>query len=358
VLAGVLVGTSGLSLVNEPLLQDARVFMDVALGLIVFDLGRRVDLRWMLRERWLLSAGVAESVLAFLCIFFAMRLMGIERVWSAVAAAIGVATSAPVVMIVVDDLRGEGQLTDRILLQTWINTALASIAVAVLTSAVHVEHGAALVEVALHPLYLVLGSALLAVTTSVGLLRLAKWTGKREDLQFILMVGVIVLTVGLARMLKLPVLLVLLALGALARNLDRERWLRNVELGSAARIFVVVLFVGTGASLHLRELPHAALLALVYIAARLIGKGLGTLIPSWLGGVPPAKGLLVTVALQPLSATAVVLALDTAALYPKDAASLTAVVLTAVAFLELAGPLAVQFALKRANETHPETASE
>jgi Kef-type K+ transport system membrane component KefB len=357
VLAGVAIGTSGLGLVSASLLQDARVFIDVAVGLIVFDLGRRVDLRWLLRERWLLTAGVAESVLAFGCVYLAMRGFGMDRVWSAVAAGIGIATSAPVVMVVVDDLRAEGQITDRVLLQTWVNTAIASVVVAVLTSAVHFEHGAGPFRVALHPLYLVVGAALVAVVGSLGLLRAAKWLGKREDLQFILLVGVVVLAVGASRMLKLPVLLVLLALGALARNLDRERWLRHVELGVAARLFVVVLFVATGASLDLKGVPHAALPALAYIAARLLGKGLGTLVPSWKGGVPPSKGLLVTVALQPLSTTAVVLALDTAALYPQDATALTAVVLTAVALLELAGPLAVQFALKRANETQPETAS-
>jgi Kef-type K+ transport system membrane component KefB len=299
---------------------------------------------------------VAESVLTFAFIYLVLRMFGIGGSWSAVAAAIGVATSPPVVMVMVSELRGEGQVTDRVVLQTFINCALAAVAVAVLTSAVHAEHGAHWTEVALHPVYLLVGSLALAGAMAWILLRLARLCGKREDLQFILMAGVVVSTVGLADLLKLPVLLALLCLGALARNLDSARVLRSVELGSAAQIFVVVLFVLTGASLRLRSFAGAAVPAVGYILARLAGKALGTIIPSRLGGLPLQRGVLVTLALQPLSATAVVLVLDAAALYPDDGGQLTAVVLSAVALLELVGPLAVQFALQRAGEAHPEQA--
>jgi Kef-type K+ transport system membrane component KefB len=352
VLAGVVLGAA--HVVQEPLVQETRVFADVALGLIVFDLGRRVDFPWMLKERWLLIAGAAESVLTFFIVFFVLGYFGVPGAWRAVAAAIAIATSPPVVMLVVNDVRAEGLVTDRVLLQTSLNCTIASVAVAVLTSALHAEHGDQWTQVALHPIYLVLGSLFLASLMLAVLLRVAAWCGKREEVQFILTVSAVVLTVGFARMFKLPVLLVPLALGAFARNLDRKRVLRNVELGSGARIFVVVLFVLTGASLHLRYLASAALPAVAYVLARMTGKTLGTAVPSWLAGVSLRKAGLVILSLQPLSVTAVVMALDTAALYPAEGGQLTAIVLSAVAFLELAGPLAVQFALKKAGEVPAE----
>jgi hypothetical protein len=45
---------------------------------------------------------------------------------------------------------------------------------------------------------------------------------------------------------------------------------------------------------------------------------------------------------------------DTEALFPAFGAELAAVVLSAVALLELVGPLATQLALRRAGEAHPE----
>jgi len=50
----------------------------------------------------------------------------------------------------------------------------------------------------------------------------------------------------------------------------------------------------------------------------------------------------------------VVMVRDTALLYPSFGMELAAVVLSAVAALELVGPLATQFALRRAGEAHPD----
>jgi len=44
----------------DPLLDQARIFVDLALGLVLFDLGRRMDLQWMKRDWTLAAAGLAE----------------------------------------------------------------------------------------------------------------------------------------------------------------------------------------------------------------------------------------------------------------------------------------------------------
>jgi len=55
-----------------------------------------------------------------------------------------------------------------------------------------------------------------------------------------------------------------------------------------------------------------------------------------------------------MSGLAVVMVRDTVSLYPSFGRELAAVVLSAVVMLELLGPLATQFALRRAGEAHPE----
>ena len=52
--------------------------------------------------------------------------------------------------------------------------------------------------------------------------------------------------------------------------------------------------------------------------------------------------------------SAVVMVRDTTLLYPAFGRELSAVVLSAVVILELFGPLATQFALRRAREAHPD----
>ena len=58
-----------------------------------------------------------------------------------------------------------------------------------------------------------------------------------------------------------------------------------------------------------------------------------------------------------MSGLAVVMVLDTAAMYPAFGGELAAVVLTAVAVLEILGPAATQVALRRAGEADPAAGS-
>src|SRR5438132_11246004 len=66
---GFVLGPGVLGLITGDALSDARIFADISLGLIVFDLGRRLDLEWVRHDRWLLPTGIAESLLSFAAMF-------------------------------------------------------------------------------------------------------------------------------------------------------------------------------------------------------------------------------------------------------------------------------------------------
>jgi type III secretory pathway component EscS len=57
---------------------------------------------------------------------------------------------------------------------------------------------------------------------------------------------------------------------------------------------------------------------------------------------------------MPMSGMAISIVQNTTQLYPEFGAKLAAIVLSAVLILELIGPVAVQFALKRAGEAKDE----
>ena len=74
VLIGLALGGSGLNVVDAGLVREAWIFVDIALGLILFELGRRLDFAWLRSDPWLAATGVLESALAFACVFLAMIL--------------------------------------------------------------------------------------------------------------------------------------------------------------------------------------------------------------------------------------------------------------------------------------------
>ena len=355
-LIGVACGPHALGLVQGPMFAGARVFIDLALGLIVFELGHRFDLEWLARNRWLAVAALGESAGAFCAIYFGLTWFDYPPLLAACAAAVGTATSPAVVTMVAHELRASGQITERMLLFTAVNCVFAYVALMLFMPLVHLQHATSWRSALLHPAYLMAGALLLGFAGSLLLLGIAKWLGKREDRQFILLVALVILVVGLARALNLPVVVALLTAGILARNLDYDHVLLPLRFGYAGQLLFVVLFVLTGASLDFSGLETVAAVTAVFVLVRFLGKAVAILALGRLSGLRAGGAGLLSLSLLPMSGLAVVMVYDTAALYPRFGADLAAVVLSAVAVLELLGPLATQFALRRAGEAHPETA--
>jgi Kef-type K+ transport system membrane component KefB len=355
VVAGAILGPQGFSLLTGNMLFDLRLLIDLSVGLIVFELGFRLDFKWLRANRWLLATAVAESVFCFWAIFGALVYFDFRPLLAAMAAAIGTATSPAVVMLVAHDLRAEGQITERMLLFTAVNTVFAYVLLTLLMPFLHLEHKATWEQALFHPLYVLWGSIVAGYLACVLMLRLAAWLGKREELQFVLLVAMVIVTVGLAHALKLSVSLTLISFGILARNLDNEHVLLPIHFGYGAQLFFVILFVLVGASLEFSAFNAvAATVVAAYIVVRFLGKGLALLVFGPLSGIRPGGAGLLAVALIPLSGSAVVMVRDTTTLYPAFGKELAAVVLSAVVVLELIGPLATQFALRGAGEAHPD----
>ena len=337
----------------EPLIDSGRIFVDLALGLVLFDLGRRMDLQWMKREWTLAATGLAESLLAFGAVFATLLWFDVSAVKAGIAAAIAMATSPAVVLLVVQDTRAEGQVTERALNLVALNSLLASIVTTILLASAHLEAKMDVEIALLHPAYLFLGSlALGAAVASVARL-LARTVEKTKDLHFTLIAGMVVGAVGLAIMLKLSVILALLAFGLFSRNDARSHDLLNVNLAPSSRLLYIVLFVITGASLPPSALLAAGTAGLALAAARLAGKFIAVLSLAPFGGLRLRQAVGLGMSLAPVSTFALLLQHDVARQYA-DFADVSMMFLAAIFVMEFIGPVAVQVGLKIAGETAPD----
>jgi Kef-type K+ transport system membrane component KefB len=357
-IAGLALGPEGFAVLGRPLLHELRVFTDISIGLILFELGHRIDLGWLKRSTRLALTSVAESALSAVLIYFTLRhFFSVGPLPAAAAAAIGVATSPAVVMRITADLGSEGQVTERTLLLTALNCSIAVLALTALIPSLYFEYRGGWRAILLHPLYLLGGSFALGLVASVLTLQLLQWLGKREDVQNLLLIALVLVTVGVATMFKLSVLLALLAYGGLVRNLDRSHSLAAPDFGLTGQMFFLILFVLAGANLDLAAAGAGIAIGTAFVAVRLIGKtaGVMALIPG--SGLKARQGLLLALALSPMSGLAVIMLQDTQSLFPEFGRSLASLVLPAVVLLEIAGPILTQLALKLAGEARPEPAA-
>jgi Kef-type K+ transport system membrane component KefB len=350
---GFLLGPGVLGLLDAAALREARLLGEFSIGLIVFDLGRRLDLAWARHDRWLLPMGLAESVLSFAAMFAVLLFTGVTTLEAAVAAMIGVATAPAVVLLVANELKAEGPVTRRMLWHVALNNIVAAIGVTLLLPFIEASQSGSALNPIARALWLIGGSTLLGLAAFFVMALFARWLGKSPVPQFVLAVGMIVATVGVAQTGRLSVLLALLVLGACARNLDREHRLVDVEFGRAAQLFFVALFVLTGATLAPSQFGAVAWVGLAFAVVRTLGKAAGLYALAWPAHLSMRQAGTLALALTPMAGLAIGMTRPIYDVAPEFGARLTAIVVSGIAILHLLGPIATRFALIRAGEGEP-----
>ncbi|MFI5319519.1 MAG: cation:proton antiporter [Myxococcota bacterium] len=345
-----------LGVVPAELRDQARVAIDLCVGAILFELGARIDLGWLRRAPWLAALAVGESLVAGAALYWMLSAgFGLPAALAACGAALGVSTSPAVVLRVARDLGAQGQVTERMLMLSATNTAIAVVALAWITPALSAD--AALTGSAIAvSLWVVSGSLFAAgVLAALGLL-VFRVVGKRRESQVAAAFGLIALASGLGVALHWSTPLTCLALGASMRATDHGQRMMAVDFGKAGQLIYVLLFALVGANLDLRALAGAGAAALAFLATRAAAKGVAVLALARATRQPARQAALLALTLQPMFGLGVVLAQDAARVQPALAETVVPLVLAAVVVFEVLGPLCVQVGLRLAGEAEPSPA--
>lgn len=356
VLLGFILGDSVLGWLDTGRRESLRLFIDVALALLLLELGQRLDLQWMRRERWLWVMAIGEIGLTWLLAFTALTVFDFTHAESGFLAALVVSTSPVVVMYMAKAEGADGQVSNRVLALATLNSLAAFVLATALSPLLHLERqGGGIAEIArlfLVPVYRLIGSFGLGVLVFLFFRACARWYGKTAPAQFVLAMGIVILTVGIAHAFELSVLGAMLTIGLLVKNADRARRIRHIDFGVTAEVFCVLLFIVAGASAHFSGSGEVIGAAALLILARFVAKLVPIAVIAPLTPLGLSRAGVVSLALVPLSGFTALVLLDPMNLAFEGNGRLIAVFLTSVAILELAGPILVQFSFRRARESH------
>jgi Kef-type K+ transport system membrane component KefB len=349
-LAGVALGPSGLNWLPVEVLKLSGIFADVAVALVMYQLGRYLDLGWLRHEKWLLATVVSGALLCFVLVWGVLELLGLSRALAMLAGVLAIATAPAVVLVVVRDLGAEGQVTRRLAAMTALNNLVALLAAYALLPLVgEGSHESPLLLLS-HTLYGLCGSLLLAYLMYRLLLLLARWLGRQGSRQFVLVIGVITLAIGAAHTLQLPVILTMLAFAILSRNLDQRYELADLEFGAANDLLIVLLFVSIGATMQLSGLAALGLPVAALIIARLAASAGSIFLFAKQAKLRWSQAALLTLGTLPMAEAGLGLMQAVATLYPRSSADIAPLLAGCLLVLELLGPIATQFALIRSGE--------
>jgi NhaP-type Na+/H+ or K+/H+ antiporter len=279
-----------------------------------------------------------------------MRTFDIAPLPAALIASIAMATSPAVVLSVTREQRGQGQVTERTLLFTALNSIYAVVLSTLLLGWARVEDRGVVDDFLLHPAYLIVGSVALAALGARLFLLVLGFVGRERAAQILVMLAVVWLVFALSLALRLSPLLTLLACGAFVRTFDTQRVLMASEFGLASGIALVLFFALSAATFDTTSVAVAWLPAAALIVARVLVK-LGAMAAfAPLTGIAFRKGLLTGLGLLPMSALALMLIHQTAELSPQIRDQTGGVLVVAVALLQLGGALTLVLALRLAGE--------
>lgn len=353
-LAGAVLGAGGLNWLSGDVLELANIFADLAFALVVYQLGRYVDFGWLRREKWLLVTVLISSLLCFLFVWSALEATGVARSLAMLAGVFAIGTGPAVVMVVVRDLKAEGQITRRLAATTALNNLIALLAAYLLLPVVATETRTPLLTLVSHTLYSLCGAILLAYVTYRLMIMLARLLGRDRNRQFVLVIAVITLIVGASHALQLPVLLTMLAFSLFSKNLDVEYDLMELEFDVASELLIVVLFVTIGATLHLGDLRPIAMAVAALVIARIAAFGCSIFAFAEPAHLSPRQAGLLALGSLPMTEAGLGL-IQISSLYPHTTTDIAPLLAGSLIVMEVIGPIATQFALIRSGDSHRES---
>ncbi|MDY7580044.1 cation:proton antiporter [Herbaspirillum sp. RTI4] len=354
-LVGLLLGQGGLNWLSGDVLQMTAIFSDVAMALVVYQLGRYVDIGWLLREKWMLAIVATSSLLCFVFVSGALRMFGATSVLALLGGVLAIATSPAVVIVVLRDLKAEGQVTRRLAAMTALNNCIALLAAYALLPLIATESGTSAWTLFAHTLYSLVGAFALAYLVYWVMAPLARLLGRRRSSQFVLVIAIITLAIGAAHALNLPVMLTMLFFAILSKNLDRQYDIMELEFGVANDLFMVMLFVTMGASIRFSDLTVVGVSVVLLVAARFLAMGCGVFLFARFARMNWRQAGLLTLGTLPMTEAGLGLMQTAFTLYPNTTADMVPLLAGCLVVLELLGPVATQFALIKSGESGRES---
>ncbi|PUA17063.1 cation:proton antiporter [Glaciimonas sp. PCH181] len=348
---GFILGVGGLDLLSGDVLKLANIFADIAVALVVYQLGRYVDIGWLRREKWLLATVMLSSALCFVFVSGALIWIGTSTVLALLGGVLAIATAPAVIMVVVRDLKAEGQVTRRLAAMTALNNFVAILVAYALLPVIAHEGTTPFITMLAHTAYSLVGSILLAYVTYRLMIPLARLLGRQPSRQFVLVIAVISLAIGAAHALQLPVLLTMLVFAIMSKNLDHQYDLMELEFGVANELFIVMLFVTVGASIRLSDLSMVGLSVVVLIGARFLAMACGVFTFAHFARMKWKQAALITLGTLPMTEAGLGLMQTISYLYPHTTADVLPLLAGCLIVLELCGPIATQFALIKSGES-------
>jgi Kef-type K+ transport system membrane component KefB len=349
-LVGFLLAAPQLGVLPLPEPGTVLLLADVAFGLILFELGYRINLRWLRTNPWIGVSGLVEALLTFVAVFLIATAFGVGRINALMLASLSMATSPATVVRVINEQKSSGQVTERAMHLCALNCVLAVFAfnasIGLWIFRTSEDAGDAL----WNSLVVLAVSSFSGAVFGLLVPALLRMLGKLAQDATVAFALAVILLVSITYTLGLSPVVATLAFGLMARHRRVAFSQAQRNFGALGEILTVVLFVFAASTLDWQKVVAGGAMAVVLVLARLLTKLLGVTAFAHLSGISWRKGALTGVALAPLSVF-VILLIEHARHAGVQVVEELRAVAAVTMLLEVFGPIILQRALVWAHES-------
>ncbi len=283
IIAGLVIGISGLNIINPQTIDQLSFISDFALGIIAFNIGS--DLQFTIIKKLgktILLIALCEALGAFTLVSGIIFLLTRDIATSLILGSVASATAPAATVMVLKEYKASGPLTTTLLGVVAVDDAICLMiySVASSISKVFIKHDIiTLNKVLFHPLLEIILSLLVGVILGIILCYLLKMSNKSGEL-LTFIIGIILLNIGITIKFDLSALLSSMTIGLMVSNISSFSRKAFSSIEKFSPPIIAAFFVLAGARLDIYMLPHIGLIGICYLLFRMLGKVGG----AYLGG--------------------------------------------------------------------------
>jgi Kef-type K+ transport system membrane component KefB/CBS domain-containing protein len=343
--AGLLIGPSVIGVIDSDALPAFDIVSQLALGLIMFNIGGRFKARDARRFAGKhLTVTAFEMGLTWVLVGGAIWALSRDGTLALLVGFIAMATAPATTLVVVKEYESEGSLTSNLIALVGINNFFCLVLFPVLMMALvgqEAGEGFTLISV---------GKSLLLGVVLGLILSILEERANAPSQQVVLGFCFIALVIGLSYAFGGSGPLSALVMGATKINSSPRGPALFERLDSGAYPFYVLFFVIAGANLHVETLIHAGLFGFAYIIVRSFAKIAGAALGAHIAGLSRELKHYLGPAMISHAGVAIGLAMAVGRMDSPSGKVAQAIVLGSIVVYEVIGPLCVRFALVRCGE--------
>lgn len=363
ILIGLFLGPSVFKLITPQFEEDLRYLNDIALGLILFNIGGEFHQELFKKIGWkMVRFGfvycILASTLVFIICMCTVPLTGLSIreciFFSSFLGTIAISSAPPTTLIVIKEYDSKGNLTDHIIVILAISTVMAIVGSQVVT--IFFEwigffevQGDPLNIKLLNLLWSIIGSMILGTLLGLGLSYLEQREKSSSEV-LLAVVSTILLGITLSHYLKLESLLVSIFLGFSLVNFSQSGDEIHKHIKGVGLSIYALFFIFAGAHIDVYNMKSIGIMGIIYIVARTISVNLSSIISAKLLKEEDIKGNFLGISL--LSHGGVALGIVAGINYPEQPVVKMAIysIVSSVFFFEIMGPIMLRFALIKSRE--------